>query len=234
MMDKWYNGLIKEENDGLVSLLNLFDDEAQFYNYFIDNSLFLDKTIINKQSEIFNAKINNKDSLPVRFTMKTKDHFEYANNNDKIVKKNSTKSFKNRKDAKIFAEKTDLIHKKTTIKVSIDGNGNYYVKKAIEENPSINFKNRTICHVWGKTHHPLFFSSLWNVVLIPSYLAFLTDKPKTDGKIIETIQLILKAICYKIYEPNSLYNNFELFDETEKKEIEEGIKLLEKFKINLP
>lgn len=235
MEDVWYikKGLINGQNDGLVSLLKLFDDEEHFYKHFIDNSLFFGKEVIDEQVKIFKENIVNKDSLPVRYTMKTKDHFEYENNNDKIVKNNSTKSFKNRKDAKIFAKKIDLIHKKTKIKVSIDGNGNYNVKRTIEKDPSINFKNRMICHIWGKTHHPLFFSSLWNVVLIPTYLAFLTDKPQKDAKIIEKIQLILKAICYKNYEPNSLYENFELFDEKEKKEIEEGLKLLEEFKINI-
>lgn len=238
MIKNWILELGINADDGLFSLLNLFDSEESFYKYFIENSIFINKEKIEKQKDEFINLIELNEKFPVRYTMKTKDHFHYKNNKVNILKAISKKSFTNKKNAKKFAEDVDLIHNTTNLRVKFDSNGNYFVKQAIENSPAnfnnimskTNLKNFVICHIWGKTHHPLFFTSLWNVVLVPAYLSFLTDKPASHNVIIANVKLILKAICFKLYNPNILYEEIELFNEIEIDEINDGINLLKTFK----
>ena len=69
------------------------------------------------------------------------------------------------------------------------------------------FINYTLSHVWSNTtHNPYYFSSLWNIVIIPTYLNYIMDKPEVQDPINGKIQNLIKAICIELYQPETLMN----------------------------
>ena len=216
--------------DGMEPLKSIFKNENDFLIHFFSNVKFFRLEEIEKQKMKIQEKINKKEPLPVRFSFKSKEHFYYKNQDTSSG--NSTKTFKNKSDAQNFSE--GLIHRHTHLNVCIDKDGNYYVRKQIFD--SINYKvsqgaisdikNYMICHVWGETANPLFFTSLWNVVLIPQYLSFLTDKPDENSSLVKNIKNILKAICVELYNPvniiKTLHAEYDLSNISAFPEIQNG------------
>ena len=107
---------------------------------------------------------------------------------------------------------------------------------------SSDLKNFTLSHIWeSTTHNPYYFSSLWNIVIIPNYLNYIMDKPQSQDKINETIQELMKAICIELYNPNTLMQNKiqvptpkEKFSELAKKSIHEyWITLLDEIDLSI-
>lgn len=205
----WYLTLLNGKMDGLEPLLALFKNEDEFIKYFFSKVKFFNPTIVKEHSDVLLAKIKEGDYVPVRYSMKTKEYFYYKNKNTNTG--TSKKTFKNKVDAQNFAFSQDLFHKETDIKVCIDKDGNYYVRREIfnaigykvSQGAISDIRNYMISHIWDYTENPLFFTSLWNITLIPHFLAFILDKPDNDG-LIGKIKNISKAICLQLYEPNKL------------------------------
>ncbi|WP_310558315.1 hypothetical protein [Flavobacterium sp.] len=223
----WYKNLLNSEIDGLEPLLSLFEGEKEFIEHFFKNVLFFKFEDVEKQSRILLESIKDGKQIPVRYTMKTDEYFHY--NNDKIVKEKSKISFKNKKDAKTFALNQDYYHNETGIKICFDKDGNYYVRNEIyrysghrvSQGSISNVKNYVISHIWAKTENPYFFSSFWNIALIPNHLAFILDKSDGNSEVARKIKIISKAICYHLYNPNKLIG-MEIIDE---KELVNGLEL---------
>jgi len=211
--------MIKEntyvELDGMQPLLSVFNNTNDFILHFFSHVKFFRPEMVAKQAKEIQEKISlpNIESLPVRFSMNSKKHFHYKENvNEDIETKIRKKTFKNLSEAQCFALKQDLFHNDTNLKVCIDKDGNYFVRKQIFD--AINYRvsqgaisdmtNYMICHVWGETANPLFFTSLWNITLIPHYMSFLTDKPDENSPLVKRIKDILKAICIELYHPLDL------------------------------
>lgn len=210
----WYKDLINSENDGLVWLLDLFDSEEAFTTHFIKSIKFFTKEAVLLQAEELKLSIEKQHKLPVRYSQKSKEHFHYLNNNTQSG--TSTKGFKNRKEATRFSLKNALIHTKTKIHVRVDKDGNYAVRESISKALNCNttdtktyLNNYIISHVWGETANPLFFTSLWNVVLVPCHLAFILDKSDTNSEIARKIKVLVKAMCYRLYSPDAIYPNMK-------------------------
>lgn len=215
-MQKWYNELLFKEGksktqDGLCSLLELFENEQHFFKHFIENTIFFKKEHIIKQDiEYFKAHLNENKPLVARFSTKSNKHFYFKAENERGF---SVKKFKNRKDAHDFSRNNQLFHKNNEdneILVHIDKDGNYEVRNQIAKYTEVrvsqgslisNYTNYTISHIWAKTDHPLFFTALWNITLIPTYLAFILDKPDDNSQIVTKLKLIMKALCYDFYQP---------------------------------
>ena len=208
------NSKNNDEIDGLNPLLSLFKTEEDFLIHFFSNVKFFRPELVEIQAKelLEKIKIKNEDSvsIPVRYSMKSKKFFYFKNEttNSGISKK----SFKNKAEAQSFNLNQELFHKGTDIKVCIDKDGNYYVRKEIfttidykvSSGLISDIKNYMICHVWGETANPLFFTSLWNLTLIPHYLSFITDKPDENSEIVGKVKNILKAICIELYNPINL------------------------------
>lgn len=199
--------------DGLTPLLELFENENAFITHFFSSSRFFEPQMIKKQQLDIKKKIENGDKIPVRYSMKTKEYFHYKS--DKTLNGISKKTFKNKKDAKDFAEQIELIHTATNLKVEIDKDGNYFVRKAIYDYAGFrvsqgaisDVKNSMISHIWANTDNPLFFTSLWNIVITPHYLAFILDKPDANSNLIKRLKAISKAVCYLLYKPDEIIEN---------------------------
>jgi hypothetical protein len=120
------------------------------------------------------------------------------------------------------------------IPIIVDPDGNKAVRDNIKEttkhiicgsNKETTMINYDLCHIWDKTDKsisrtsdPLYFSSLWNIILIPISLSSITDKNEdklyasnTDSPNREFIKLIknlIKAIAINLYNPNSFLEQF--------------------------
>ncbi len=198
------------EMDGMDSLLSVFENENDFVLHFFQHVKFFRPEMVAKQAKDINEIIINDEPLPVRFSLKSKKYFHYKNTDTNSGK--SKKAFKNKSDAQSFTVEKGLTHNDTGINVCIDKDGNYFVRKQIFD--AINYRvsqgaisditNYMICHVWGETANPLFFTSLWNITLIPHYMSFLTDKPDENSPLVKRIKDVLKAICIELYNPQEL------------------------------
>ena len=105
------------------------------------------------------------------------------------------------------------------IKVKIDNDGNSAVRSLINKvcgywvsnGAKSTIKNATISHIWGNASNPLFFTSLWNIVVVPTFCNFILEKneiknenddEEEDQKYIDIINRVnntFKAICWKMY-----------------------------------
>lgn len=102
--------------------------------------------------------------------------------------------------------------------IIIDYDGNDFVRTAIRrytgvwvcENSRVNMlRNYVISHIWPDTADPFYFSSLWNVVIIPAHCNDIMDKDPTLHPIVAAIQNLFRAICYKLYGPNNYLTDIE-------------------------
>lgn len=104
------------------------------------------------------------------------------------------------------------------VSIIIDYDGNDFVRTAIHrytgvwvcENNRVNMlRNYVISHIWPDTADPFYFSSLWNVVIIPAHCNDIMDKDPKSHHVVAAIQNLFKAICYKLYGPNNYLTDIE-------------------------
>ncbi len=196
---------MKNGFNSLFDLINTSEDE--FIRFFIKNTLFISPEYVENQVQELHQQIENGEKIPVRFSLKMKEHFKATG---KYVS-----TIKNRKDAVNISREFDIYSKRRSgVKVKFDSTGNKSVVDAIEKYTKCRVStsqshiiNYSISHVWAQTFDPFFFSSLWNIVLVPSYLNPIMDKPKHQQKLNGEIQGLIKAICNELYNPNELLND---------------------------
>ncbi len=102
--------------------------------------------------------------------------------------------------------------------IIIDYDGNDFVRTAIRrytgvwvcENNRVNMlRNYKISHIWPDTADPFYFSSLWNVVIIPAHCNDIMDKDPKSHHLVAAIQKLFRAICYLLYNPNKYLADIE-------------------------
>ena len=77
-----------------------------------------------------------------------------------------------------------FVESSLNIPIKRDPNGNQNVRKIIKEYTGYTvgegkdsvFQNYIISHIWGRAYDPRYFTSLWNIVLIPAWAYPLMDK----------------------------------------------------------
>ena len=93
-------------------------------------------------------------------------------------------------------------------KIKLDKDGNASVRQCINnltgyticQGAESIFQNYAISHIWGQAYDPRYFTSLWNVVIIPAWANSLMDKTNpVKGSPAERIQATFKSICDKLY-----------------------------------
>ena len=93
-------------------------------------------------------------------------------------------------------------------RVDIDKDGNGSVRSLITNKTGITisqgkeslFQNTIISHVWGRAYDPRFFTSLWNIVLIPAWANSLMDKEDAPANTLASkMQNTYMAICSLLY-----------------------------------
>lgn len=92
--------------------------------------------------------------------------------------------------------------------ITIDHDGNRAVRDLIKDKTGYvvssgeksNFFFFKISHIWGKAYNPWYFTSLWNIVIVPAWVNDLLDKNDSDDLLCKKIIATYKAICYKYYQ----------------------------------
>lgn len=102
--------------------------------------------------------------------------------------------------------------------VTVDKDGNAFVRKLINDKTGVTvsqgqnslIQNAIISHVWGRAYDPRYFTSLWNIVLIPAWANSLMDKEEAvPGSLASKMRATYMAICSELYaktfnDPNKL------------------------------
>lgn len=178
--------------DSLINAPSMGGDENIFIKLAVENSYFFCKALVNSRHTDINNDINNKKPLIAR------------NSTD-----NGIQTIDNQGNH-IF-----IINSSQSILIEIDPDGNKAVRDLIEsktgytvssgyDNLFINFK---ISHIWGNAFDPRFFTSLWNIVLVPSWANDLLDKHGSGQHLALKMINTYKAICEKLYSTNQKWNN---------------------------
>lgn len=177
------------------------------------------------------SKFNGNSKLPVRFS-EDADNVKYIDVSGKDLRPVITKKRIGNKVCKAQDVYTQIypgaipsgvvpvspMSNYSGLPIIIDYDGNDFVRDAIHrytgvwvcKNNKMNMlRNYKISHIWGRTYDPFYFSSLWNVVIIPAHCNDIMDKDPTLHPIVAIIQNLFRAICYLLYNPNNYLTDIE-------------------------
>lgn len=164
----------------------------EFIKLAIENSYFFSVDIVKKRQSKLATLFQNKSQIPARKTTK-KDSgaSDYAQE-----EKDGTFYYCEQKNG-------------VSIPIEVDKDGNSKVRSLINSyvgywagngKENSNFVNYTISHIWGRAFDPRYFTSLWNIVLVPSWANTLMDKVPTKGSIESKLRSTIKKICSEFYK----------------------------------
>jgi len=159
--------------------------------YMIEHSLFFSKDAVDKAFDEMGKKLNAGDPLFIRSSTKQGSNSPYRDVNgtyywNNIYRLRSLDNIEVKLDADGNSEVRNIIKTLTGTSVSVG-------KKS-------DIKFGKISHIWGETSNPFFFTSLWNIVIVPAYYNDILDK---DGSADPRIDMIIeqyKAVCWDRYD----------------------------------
>jgi len=98
-----------------------------------------------------------------------------------------------------------------TKQITIDGNGNASVCKLLHDLTGYyysglknNFRNYIISHIWGNAIDPRYFTSLWNLVLVPAWANYLLELNGAPGSTASIFKATFMKLCEVHYGMNSI------------------------------
>lgn len=167
--------------------------------YMLEHSLFFDVDVVDRAFGELLDKREHCEPIYVRKT--TKKDVTYQSGKDTFWKS-------------VYEDIPDIL-------VLIDGDGNREVRNIIKKftgeivsqgaNSSIKFGK--ISHIWGETSNPLFFTSLWNIVVVPAYFNDVLDKSDGSHAFITKIKNLYESICWTEYDVADKLNVLGLTEE---------------------
>ena len=101
-------------------------------------------------------------------------------------------------------------------RVDIDVDGNRAVRELINKKTGITvaqgkgsiLQNTIISHVWGRAYDPRYFTSLWNIVLIPAWANSLMDKEDAPARTLASkMRATYMKICSELYKEVTFPSN---------------------------
>lgn len=180
--------------EGLIGEIGI----NMFVKLAVEQSYFFDPGIVENRHKELSGLFTQKCSIPARLT--TKEDEDVGDYYLEVKECNS----KNKPIKAVFHAKEENIH----ISVDIDSDGNNNVRQTIKnqtgytvcEGKESIFQNYVISHIWGCAFDPRYFTSLWNIVLIPAWANPLMDKIKPEeGSPASILQSTFMAICKRLY-----------------------------------
>ena len=78
----------------------------------------------------------------------------------------------------------------------INDKTNYWVSNGKDTSQFVNFR---ISHIWGRAFDPRYFTSLWNVVIVPAWANDLLEKDYGYSSLVNKMKDTFKAICINLY-----------------------------------
>lgn len=187
-----YRKLIAKKNlhkiDGMESLVAELGED-KFIKMAIEDSYFFSKELVIKQNEVLKKSFNSDKEVSARKTQKGVKPEEYG----------QTKN-----------EKGEWTYSKDDFrcKITRDSDGNKDVRSNIKtmtgytvcEGKGSIFQNYVISHIWGCAYDPRYFTSFWNIVLVPAWANSLMDKDATEGSLESKLKATFMTICKKEYD----------------------------------
>jgi len=186
--------------------------------FMVQKSYFFKKEKVDQRHIEIAQMLENLDCrIPARFsTVKTPCPY-YDSNNEPLVLT---------RDKAISLSKNEWVFYKIDdnyVPVLIDSDGNRNVRslmnevsgRVISQGRNSDFKYATISHIWGNAFNPIFFTNLWNIVIVPTYLNPILDKSdelldggidcqsddSTDfySKAVNYVNAYFKKLCFQMY-----------------------------------
>jgi hypothetical protein len=180
--------------DGIDQLISLYGQQDDFARAFIENTLFLPVEIVDKRNQKMIELYKSKGKFPIRYSSSYNQALKINNKAEGII---CTK------------DRDSRLPKYPSFNIKIDNDGNcenrslikLYLNQTIGAGKSSTIKNYIISHVWGLASHPLFFSALWNIVLIPAHFNYLMDKNPESHEVVRLIKNLIQKQCIALYKP---------------------------------
>lgn len=187
-----------EQIDGMSMLTDIFPDIKHFIEFVLSGCYFFSAEDMHKQFNDLNHNIENRIAIPARHSK-----------NSRLFNKEISRGTK----GVIFNDRMfsgDIL-------VDIDGNGNAAIDKLFIQKTRRHLKgdgkrqpdflNLKISHIWGNAFDPRYFTSLWNIILVPSFANDILDKPSSQNGSYHLGACLLntiKRILYKFYGLDSI------------------------------
>lgn len=175
--------------DGMDSLIKKMG-EKEIVKLAIESSFFFAEKIAEDRFGKMKEELKKATALPAR----------KSNKNDDSKTKNEG-CHKEEQSEKYYHNEND----NWSCKIKIDGNGNAKVCQIINEYTGYNlayklenkpFVNFIISHIWGRAIDPRYFTSFWNIVLVPAWVNHLLDKEVDDkDSFTDKLKTTFKKIC---------------------------------------
>lgn len=213
----WSESIKDVAIDGYYSLVNstgMGGSEEAFVKLAIENSFFFAPSLVTKQHKDLH------DNICKLLAGEVVDKVYARDSTDRTIQpptgKGTVKLNGKKKRYGVFvAPQTGQ-----KIPIWIDSDGNRRVRDLILEktgftvsfgydNYFINFK---ISHIWGNAYDPRFFTSLWNIVLVPAWANDLLDKQNSTLPLAQKMINTYKAICEKKYSTYSKWKELGIQD----------------------
>lgn len=237
--------IVPDALDILIKTLN--SNGMSLENHMVENSLFICPDKVKEQMDDLKNLLGNlgksnsyikkgNSKLPVRYSAslkKTKNIFVdyYDVYGNPLVVHDCRQGYAMTSKNDVFTKITDksssvaVVYDYKGITIVIDPNNNNFVHTAISKYTGVKIgrgesntiRNYIVSHIWAKTYDPFYFSSLWNVVIIPNHCNFLMDKPGASSihkssatrMTAHSVQNLFRAICYLLYDPNNYLTSIE-------------------------
>lgn len=212
--------------EGLIDLIignaTILSDEVKreaLARHMVQQSYFFTKEDVDRRhEEIKNMLTNLTEKVPVRYsTRQESPYYDESHQQRSFDSKNQAAS----------VTSSDTIYYKLNekyIPVVVDTDGNRAVRrlinsvtgKVIAQGASSDFKYAVISHIWGNASNPLFFTNLWNLVIVPTYLNPILDKNAEDAtgmasfynSAVSYVIKYFRKLCYEKYDLRSKINEY--------------------------
>lgn len=187
LSDFWTSIVIAVSIDGYTALLNApsFNGSIDaFVRLAVESSCFMSKTAVRDQQNALVSDI--KSGFPVWARHSTDKKVQYQNTNGILVFDDG---------------------KGTIIPIKEDPDNNRAVRDLIEGVTGFTisagadsfFTNFKFSHIWQNAIDPRYFTSLWNIVLVPAWANDILDKTTSNSVLSKKMLNTFKAVCEKLY-----------------------------------
>lgn len=175
--------------NGTDSLLARFNNQAYaFISTVMRDSFFFSKKDAEKRFTEISKDIQHNNTLPARESI---DNTIQSKIGSQLV----------------FLSVDVNTHKKLTINIVRDPDGNKFVKGLIAYTTGYkisagynsNFQYYIISHIWGDAFDPRNFTSFWNLSIVPAWANFILDKGNSNDLLAKQLINTFKAVCFKHY-----------------------------------
>ena len=192
-----------------------------FVHYMISHSYFFKVETVNARHDVIVNWLQRGEKLPARYMTKSDCYFDSIEGGKILRLKNKNYAVRKTHDKTVYYGKGW----KCRIPIVIDRDGNKAVRNLIRSasgavvsqgDKQSNVRSAVISHLWGNAYNPIFFTNLWNIVIVPAYLNPILDKNEggEDGyqnRLVNYVKACYKNLCYDLYRMDEKIKVYERY-----------------------